>query len=63
MRQFFSNYVALYHPEYVTGFQRCNDGYWMACYGMGPLRASLFGVRVPVIWAFELLIKTGKVPR
>lgn len=58
MRRFLAWYIVLYHPEHIEGFSRCSDGLWMASYGLGPLRVRLFGCRVPVLWAFETLIKT-----
>lgn len=58
---FLAKHIGLYRPKFVERFERCSNGYWVPCYGLEPLRAKLFGIRVPVEWAFDLMLRAGLV--
>ena len=71
LRRFFGRHVTLYRPRYVTGF-KWNERWmlpelgftepcWSPTYRVGDLRARVFGVRVPVCWAFDHAILAGAV--
>jgi hypothetical protein len=48
---FIRRHITLYRPTFVSGFIPSVHGGWEVCYGTGPLRARLFGIRIPVRWA------------
>lgn len=46
-----AKYIELYRPQYVAGI----DEFGYVKYELGHLRAKLFGIRVPVLWALDRL--------
>lgn len=52
---FLAKYITIYRPSYVQSIHKNSDGSWTPNYGLGWLRAKLFGVRVPILWALDLV--------
>lgn len=65
MRGWFNRLVGahamLYRPTYIAGIMRDKDGYFIPNYGVRDLRARLFGVRVPTLWAIDRMIVAGRL--
>ncbi len=49
--------ICIYRPKRLIGIAK-NDEYncYFPEYELGELRATLFGIPVPVLWAFERLL-------
>ena len=54
-----ARFIKLYRPTYLQSLERQADGCFVPNYTLGPLRARIFGVRVPVLWACDRLIAAG----
>lgn len=52
--------MVIYRPQYVSGIE-WDGSNWIPSYGLGPLRARLFGIRVPILWAWDAMIFAGKI--
>lgn len=65
--RFIGEHICLYRPKYVIGIQQVDLTFmglgrqWMPQYELGPCRARVFGVRIPILWAFDCMIFAGKL--
>ena len=48
-------FITLYRPSSVQGLAPTPDG-WVVIYRLGDLRAKVFGIRVPVLWALDQVL-------
>lgn len=55
MRKWLGRNVMLYRPTLVVHLEESFTGDWFPVYEAGPLRAKIFGVRVPLLWALGLI--------
>lgn len=55
MHRWLRRVIRLYRPTYVTGAVWSGDA-WMLTYRTGDLRAQLWGVRVPIVWALSYVL-------
>jgi len=60
LRILLARFIVLYRPEYLMTLTPDASG-WHPGYELGPLRARLFGVRIPTLWAFESQIAAGMI--
>lgn len=51
VREFIGHRIVLYRPKVILGIA---EGH--VHYGVGPLRAKVFGIRIPTLWAVDQLI-------
>jgi hypothetical protein len=67
VRRWVAPRTVLYRPQFIDGFNYYKEGpwggppVWMASYSMGPLRARVCGIPIPVEWAFENMVVCGVV--
>lgn len=55
-------YLSLYRPMRLDGVQY-SQGSWIPIYSLGDLRARLFGIRVPVLWALDKILTHVRLPK
>lgn len=53
--RFCAKHLVSYRVPYLMGFNDC-----FPVYALGPLRARLFGIRVPVLWAYDMATQIEK---
>lgn len=57
MVTYLARHLVIYRPTYTSGFVQMGAG-WTPTYRVGDLRAQLFGVRVPILWAMNILARS-----
>lgn len=51
--------IVIYRPEYIQTIAWSNG--WLPTYTLGPLRAKVFGIRIPILWAWDWMCFAGVI--